>query len=157
MNLDILTRSGEETQALGKALGQLLEARTAIRLIGELAAGKTTFVQGLARGLGVPETYPVTSPTYTLVNEYPGRIPLFHLDLYRLSSPDELDDIGFDDIAASESVIVVEWPEMIDASVLSFNLSVFFSIDIDFNRKISIIASGLGGANLLRSLSAVVG
>lgn len=156
MTFEILTGSGGETRALGKALGSVIHCPTTIRLIGELAAGKTTFVQGLARGLDVPETCPVTSPTYTLVHQYPGRLPLLHLDLYRLSSPDELEEIGFDDMAASGSVLVVEWPDIIDASQLTFDLSVFFSLTVDFNRKISIIASGLDGADLLRNLSAVI-
>jgi tRNA threonylcarbamoyladenosine biosynthesis protein TsaE len=157
MKLEVITRSGEETQALGRELGRLIHAGCAIGLTGDLAAGKTTFVQGLARGLDVPERFPITSPTYTLVNDYPGRLPLFHLDLYRLSSPEELDDIGFDDITSLEAVVVVEWPGLIDPGTLSFDLSVTISMDADFQRHFSIIASGLGGTNLLRSLSATIG
>jgi tRNA threonylcarbamoyladenosine biosynthesis protein TsaE len=157
MSLEIVTRSGEETQALGEALGRLLHERCVLGLTGDLAAGKTAFVQGLARGLGVPPEFAVTSPTYTIVNDYPGRVPLFHLDLYRLGSLDELEAVGFDEIAASEAVIAVEWPDLLQGSTLDIDLSVIFSMDGDFNRKISIIASGLHGTNLLRTLSTVVG
>jgi tRNA threonylcarbamoyladenosine biosynthesis protein TsaE len=92
---EITTCSALETLALGRRVGALARPGLVLALYGDLGAGKTVFVQGLARGLGVPEKCPVTSPTFTLINEYPGRLRLFHIDLYRISDLVELDDIGF--------------------------------------------------------------
>ena len=104
------TSSPEETEALGIRLGQTAEAGTVIAFTGDLGAGKTAFTRGLARGLGIPDR--VTSPTFTIVNEYEGgRLPLFHFDLYRLGSSDELFDIGWEDYLARGGVCAVEWSE----------------------------------------------
>ncbi|QJA06462.1 tRNA (adenosine(37)-N6)-threonylcarbamoyltransferase complex ATPase subunit type 1 TsaE [Thermosulfurimonas marina] len=103
------SRSPEETRALAEALAQRLSAGDLVALIGDLGSGKTTFVQGLARGLGVPPEIYVTSPSFTLVNEYPGRVPLFHVDLYRIS-PEEVEDLGLSEML-SQGVVVVEWAE----------------------------------------------
>ena len=108
--LEFVTHSPEETEALGAALARRLEAGTVIAYRGDLGAGKTAFTRGLARGLGVTEM--VTSPTYTIVNEYlGGRLPLFHFDMYRLGSEDELFDIGWEDYLDREGVCAVEWSE----------------------------------------------
>ncbi len=105
----MLSRSAEQTERLGQELGESLSAPENIWLYGGLGAGKTAFVRGLARGLGV--TGRVTSPTFTLVNEYEGRLPLFHFDLYRLGGMDELYDIGWEDYLARGGVCAVEWSE----------------------------------------------
>ena len=84
--INIETKSVADTQRLGQQIGRLINEPTTIALIGDLGSGKTAFVQGLARGLEVPSTYYITSPTFTLVNEYPGRLPLYHIDLYRLET-----------------------------------------------------------------------
>ena len=108
--MEYLTNSPEETEALGAALGRIVQPGTVIAYRGDLGAGKTAFTRGLARGLGIRE--PVTSPTYTIVNEYPqGRIPLFHFDMYRLSSADDLFDIGWEDYLDRGGVCAVEWSE----------------------------------------------
>jgi tRNA threonylcarbamoyladenosine biosynthesis protein TsaE len=107
--IGITSGSPETTRELGAALGRLAEAGDCICLYGELGAGKTTFVQGLARGLGVSEEY-ITSPSFALVNEYRGRLTLYHIDLYRLSGPKDLDDIGFTEYPGG-GVAAVEWPE----------------------------------------------
>jgi len=107
------TRSPEETRALGEALARRLSPGDLVALLGDLGAGKTTFVQGLARGLGVPPEVYVTSPSFTLVNEYPGRVPLFHVDLYRLS-PEETEELGLAEML-SRGVMVVEWAERLPA------------------------------------------
>ncbi len=99
-----------ETEALGQRLAAGLRPGQVIALRGDLGVGKTAFTRGLARGLGI--TDPVTSPTYTIVNEYPqGRIPLFHFDMYRLSGPEDLFDIGWEDYLDRGGVCVVEWSE----------------------------------------------
>ena len=104
------THSPEQTEAVGAALAQKLTPGTVIAYRGDLGAGKTAFTRGLAKGLGAGE--PVTSPTYTIVNEYlSGRIPLFHFDMYRLNSADDLFDIGWDDYLERGGVCAVEWSE----------------------------------------------
>lgn len=104
------TNSPEETEALGAALAKLLQPGTVIAYRGDLGAGKTAFTRGLAKGLGCKEL--VTSPTYTIVNEYlGGRIPLFHFDMYRLRSSDDLFDIGWEDYLDRNGVCAVEWSE----------------------------------------------
>ena len=108
--MEFITNSPEETEKVGAALGNILAPGTVIAYRGDLGAGKTAFTRGLARGLGYPE--PVTSPTYTIVNEYlGGRLPLFHFDMYRLRSSDDLWDIGWDDYLDRGGVCAVEWSE----------------------------------------------
>lgn len=107
------TNTPEETEALGETLGQSLEPGDVIAFTGDLGAGKTAFTRGLARGLGVTDR--VTSPTFTIVNEYGGgRLPLFHFDMYRLSSSEELFDIGWEDYLGRGGVCAVEWSEIVD-------------------------------------------
>ena len=106
------TNSPEETEQLGNALAQHLQPGAVIAYRGDLGAGKTAFTRGMARGLGVCD--PVTSPTYTIVNEYlEGRMPLFHFDMYRLASSDDLFDIGWEDYLDRGGVCAVEWSERI--------------------------------------------
>ena len=106
-----LSHSEEETEQLGERLGQALSPGAVVAYTCGLGMGKTAFTRGLARGLGCTER--VTSPTFTLVNEYPGRIPLFHFDVYRLSGSDALYDIGWDDYLDRGGVCAVEWSENI--------------------------------------------
>ena len=111
--MQITTHSADETQALGQKLASRLASGDVIAYFGDLGAGKTAFTRGLAQGLGI--TAPVTSPTYTIVNEYlSGRIPLFHFDMYRLSSSDELFDIGWEDYLSRGGVCAVEWSENVE-------------------------------------------
>ena len=107
------TNSPAETEAIGAALGKILPAGTVIAYRGDLGAGKTAFTRGLARGLGYLE--PVTSPTYTVCNEYlGGRLPLFHFDMYRLRCADDLWDIGWEDYLERGGICAVEWSENVD-------------------------------------------
>ena len=111
--MQYITNSPAETEAIGAALGKIIEPGTVIAYRGDLGAGKTAFTRGLARGLGCTEI--VTSPTYTIVNEYlGGRIPLFHFDMYRLGSSDDLWDIGWEDYLDRGGVCAVEWSENVD-------------------------------------------
>ena len=111
--MEFITHSPEETERLGAALAQLLTAGDIIAYRGDLGAGKTAFTRGLARGLGCRES--VTSPTYTIVNEYlSGRLPLFHFDMYRLASSDDLWGIGWEDYLDRGGVCAVEWSENVD-------------------------------------------
>ena len=110
------TNSPAETEAVGAALGAIIPAGTILAYRGDLGAGKTAFTRGLARGLGYAE--PVTSPTYTIVNEYlGGRLPLFHFDMYRLRTADDLWDIGWEDYLDRNGVCAVEWSENVDEAM----------------------------------------
>ena len=108
--MEFMSHSPAETEALGEKLGRILPAGTVLAYRGDLGAGKTAFTRGLARGLGYAE--PVTSPTYTIVNEYlGGRLPLFHFDMYRLTGSDDLWDIGWEDYLERGGICAVEWSE----------------------------------------------
>ena len=108
--MQFITNSPEQTEAVGAALGAVLQPGTVLAFEGDLGAGKTAFTRGLARGLGAQDR--VTSPTYTIVNEYlSGRLPLFHFDMYRLDSSDALWDIGWEDYLERGGVCAVEWSE----------------------------------------------
>ena len=108
--MEFITHSPEETEAIGERLAEKLHPGTVLAYRGDLGAGKTAFTRGLCRGLGCRET--VTSPTFTIVNEYlGGRLPLFHFDMYRLASDDDLWDIGWEDYLDRQGVCAVEWSE----------------------------------------------
>ncbi len=110
--MEYRTHSESETEAVGEALAATLFPGTVIAFTGDLGAGKTAFTRGLARGLGIGER--VTSPTFTIVNEYEGgRLPLFHFDMYRLESSEELFDIGWEDYLRRGGVCAVEWSEKV--------------------------------------------
>ena len=110
--MELISHSPEETETAGARLAQRLGPGAVVAFTGDLGAGKTAFTRGLARGLGVPDR--VTSPTFTIVNEYEGgRLPLFHFDMYRLGSADELFDIGWEDYLRRGGVCAVEWSENI--------------------------------------------
>ena len=114
--MQIQTHSPEETEAVGRKLAAQLQSGDVLAYYGDLGAGKTAFTRGLAAGLGVTE--PVTSPTYTIVNEYlSGRLPLFHFDMYRLGSADELFDIGWEDYLARGGICAVEWSENVEEAL----------------------------------------
>ncbi len=114
--MEFISNSPAETEAVGEALGRRLTPGAVVAFTGDLGAGKTAFTRGLARGLGVGER--VTSPTFTIVNEYlGGRLPLFHFDLYRLNTAEELYDIGWEDYLARGGVCAVEWSEHMDGAL----------------------------------------
>src|SRR5437762_750619 len=111
LSMEWVTESDEETRALGEALGRRLGPGDVVCLQGPLGAGKTTLAQGIARGLEVEDV--VNSPTFTLVQEYAGRLPVYHLDVYRLSGPEEAVDLALDEMLTAGGVVMIEWPERI--------------------------------------------
>ena len=148
----VATHGPEETVALGRALGRRLPPGSVVLLFGELGCGKTAFAQGLSRGLAVPDSYAVTSPTYTLINEYPGRVPFYHVDLYRLPQPADAEEIGLLDLFSSGGVVVVEWSERLHPGDRpARRLELFFDVTGDTDRSIRIIAYGLDPSDLLQS------
>ncbi|MGG0655865.1 tRNA (adenosine(37)-N6)-threonylcarbamoyltransferase complex ATPase subunit type 1 TsaE [Rummeliibacillus pycnus] len=120
MTMEITVASLEETNQLALELANLLEAQDTITLEGDLGAGKTTFTQGLARGLGITRT--VNSPTFTILKQYEGRLPFNHLDVYRLADSDE--DLGWDEIFYGDAVSVVEWAHLIEQDLPSDRLAI---------------------------------
>ncbi len=110
----LVSASEDQTLKIGRLIGRCLDAPVLLLLQGNLGAGKTVIARGIARGLGVATRTPITSPTFTLMNHYPARLDLYHFDLYRLSGPDDLIDIGFDEYAFGDAVALVEWPEKLE-------------------------------------------
>lgn len=107
-----VTHSEQETVELGIKMGKLLEAGDIVLLYGDLGAGKTVLTRGIALGLGTKDV--VTSPTYTLMHRYEGRVPIYHFDLYRLGGPDEVLDLGYEEFFYGDGVSIVEWPERLE-------------------------------------------
>ena len=140
-----LTNSPKETEAVAERLAKVLQAGTVIAYRGDLGAGKTAFTRGLARGLGYAE--PVTSPTYTIVNEYlGGHLPLFHFDMYRLASSEDLWDIGWEDYLDRGGVCAVEWSENVEDALEN---PIMITIEkLDENRRSITIEGGESLADL---------
>jgi tRNA threonylcarbamoyladenosine biosynthesis protein TsaE len=111
MLFEMISRSPEETEALGLKLGKILEAGTILCLSGDLGTGKTTLTKSIAKSLGVEEY--VTSPSYTIVNEYEGRLPVYHFDVYRINEIEELYEIGYEEYFFGRGVTIIEWASMI--------------------------------------------
>lgn len=145
-----VTRSDEETRSIGEALGRLLGPGDVVCLEGPLGAGKTTFAQGVARGLGVEEV--VNSPTFTLVQEYAGRLPVFHLDVYRLSGPEEAVDLAIPEMIAAGGVLLIEWPERIAPLLPEDRLEIRLVPEGEA-RRLTAVAYGPRYTSLLGSLN----
>jgi tRNA threonylcarbamoyladenosine biosynthesis protein TsaE len=147
------TRSVDQTVALGRSMGLALGHGVVLLLFGDLGSGKTAFTQGLAQGLEVPSSVAVTSPTYTLINEYPGRLPLYHVDLYRLPYPVDPDELGLYDLFEDNGVTAVEWAQRLHPRDYPHRrMDLFMSITGDRTRAIRLIAYGLDPADLLKDI-----
>ncbi len=143
------SRSAQETTDAGERLGRLLRPGDFICLKGELGAGKTTFVQGAAKGTGSEEA--ATSPSFAIVNEYHGRITLYHIDLYRLSGPADLEDIGFWELTG-EGTAMVEWPERAGDELPGERLEIVFEHLGGDTRKITVTATVPGYERFLEAI-----
>ena len=146
---NLLSRSYKDTYQLGKKIGTFLSYGAIITLTGEVGTGKTSFVKGLASGLEVPKNYYITSPTFTIINEYPGRLLLCHADFYRISSIDEFEEIGLDEIFSRDSVVAIEWADRLNQKHLIKDFSIHFEFIDDKSRRIQIIPYGQKAVNLL--------
>jgi tRNA threonylcarbamoyladenosine biosynthesis protein TsaE len=122
----VVTRNERETRALGEKVGALLRPGNFVALYGELGTGKTRFVQGVALGAGVKPDIHVTSPTYTIVNEYIGVYPVYHFDLYRLGGDADIAELGFDEYFFGNGICLVEWAERLDYELPDQHLKVYF-------------------------------
>jgi tRNA threonylcarbamoyladenosine biosynthesis protein TsaE len=136
-----LTHSTDETLELAGTVGELLRAGDVVSLVGDLGAGKTVFARGVARALGVTE--PVVSPSFTIVREYDGRMPLVHVDVYRIDTVQELYDLGFEELVRDDAVTLVEWGDMIDGLLPVDRLDVRLAPgDTDDERVVEIEGHG---------------
>lgn len=134
--MKIITKSEKETQEAGEKLVQTLAPGSVVAMYGDLGAGKTAFVRGMTRGLGI--NFPVSSPTFNVVNEYPGKVPLFHFDMYRLGSADELFDIGWDDYLERGGICAVEWSENVEEAFEPGTVKVIITKLGDSEREITV-------------------
>jgi tRNA threonylcarbamoyladenosine biosynthesis protein TsaE len=131
----LYSSSAEETMEIARKLAGGLKGDETVFLIGELGAGKTVFTKGLAAGLGLPDIHQVCSPTFTLMNVYQARVPIYHFDLYRLPGSDDVLNLGFEDYLG-EGVVVVEWAEKIEFPIEA--ILVFIAVEADERRRIEI-------------------
>jgi tRNA threonylcarbamoyladenosine biosynthesis protein TsaE len=156
MRIEVRAATAEETREVGEAVASLLRARDAVMLTGELGAGKTTFAQGVARGLGIEE--PVVSPTFTLVKEYSGILDLAHVDVYRLDRIQDVVDLGLEELGGGDDVLLVEWGDTIEELLPESRLRVEITTpgDADEVRAIVISAIGAGWSDRFAELEAAV-
>ncbi len=136
--LVLTSHDPDETFRMGRVIGETLGEGAVVALIGELGAGKTSLTQGIARGLDVGEGYPITSPTFTLINEYPGRLKLVHLDVYRLSGSADLPDLGYEEYIFGKGVTVIEWAEKIQDVIPDESLFITMTYIDQTQRRIEI-------------------
>jgi tRNA threonylcarbamoyladenosine biosynthesis protein TsaE len=137
--LVLISKSPAETLRIGSFLGSALRGGDCVALTGELGAGKTCLSQGIASGLGVPDCYLVASPTFTLINEYPGKeTALYHLDFYRLAGSEDLEEIGYQEYLTRGGVVVVEWAEKIPEAIPEKAICITLSYAGEHARKIEI-------------------
>jgi tRNA threonylcarbamoyladenosine biosynthesis protein TsaE len=150
------TTSPDQTRALGAALGRVLRPGDVVVLAGDLGAGKTTFAQGVASALGIEE--PVTSPTFTIVQEYDGAIPLVHVDVYRLETIGELHDLGFEEIVDEARITLIEWGDMVAPALPTDRLSVRLELAVgDDERFITFVPHGSGWRERIAALERTAG
>lgn len=147
-----LSRNTRETVFLGERLGMLLRPGDFVALVGDLGSGKTHFVQGIALGIGVSPDVCVSSPSYTLLNEYAGRIPLYHFDLYRLDGDADIRDLGFEEYFYGRGACVVEWADRLSAELPEEHLRIVFTHEGETDRSMVLSAAGSRYRDLLLEL-----
>ncbi len=139
MDFDIISKSPDETIELGRKLGSQLKGGEIIALVGPLGSGKTHLIKGIAAGADAEDTKIVNSPTFVIINEYKGRLDIFHIDAYRLESVDEFEMLGFDDFCYPQSVVLIEWADKIEKALTNTD---YIRIELEHNgvtsRKIHI-------------------
>lgn len=148
MERTLTTHSAAETKAFAEKLGKILDAGTCILLSGDLGAGKTTFTQGLAKGLDISKK--VSSPTFTILKVYQGRLPLYHIDAYRLEGLHQ--DLGFEELMEDEGITVIEWPDYMSDQLPGEYLRIDIKRKGEFARKFTFIAQGEKYQDLLEGL-----
>ncbi len=146
------TRSPEQTMRLGRIGGELLPPGSVVALMGDLGTGKTIFVKGVARGLGVMDEREITSPSFVLVNEYSGRLPIRHVDLYRLHHAREVEDLGWEELISPPGVTLIEWAEKVLALLPPHRMEVHFAWVNARERELTLVGRGEAAQEWVRSL-----
>jgi tRNA threonylcarbamoyladenosine biosynthesis protein TsaE len=149
MPIQVVSYSADDTQRVGEQIGRLLRAGDIVCLYGELGTGKTVLAKGLAKGLGVPDRAAVRSPSFVLIQRYLGRVPMYHADLYRLSGPADIADIGLRELLGGDGVAVVEWADKLDASLPSERLEIALEHHSEAMRVITIQPTGARNCQLV--------
>jgi tRNA threonylcarbamoyladenosine biosynthesis protein TsaE len=154
--LGAVTGSGEETMALAASIAPRLQPGDIVVLVGDLGSGKTTFAKGIGRGLGVTE--PIVSPTFTIVRQYEGRLPLVHVDVYRLDHLQELHDLGLEELIDNDAVTLVEWGDVVASYLPTDRLDVRLEFGVgDDDRVITFVSHGTSWFTRADALTATVG
>jgi tRNA threonylcarbamoyladenosine biosynthesis protein TsaE len=138
VKIEITSNSAAQTFEIARLIGEKAKDGDLFALSGELGSGKTCFTRGLAHGLGVSAEYQITSPTFTLINEYPARCKLYHFDVYRLSGYSELEDLGYEEYFAGDGVVVIEWAEKIAKLISRDGIFINFEYVDENSRKMII-------------------
>ena len=153
MNLTIITNSPEETKKIGKEVGKLARPGDLLAFYGELGAGKTCFIQGISQQLEVKDY--VTSPSFTIINEYQGKIPIYHFDLFRLNSAEEILELGYEEYFYGEGLTVIEWAEKIEQLLPREHLKIDIKFKDRYERIITFISQEDRFKNFLKELSRI--
>ena len=153
VQLNVISGSPEETFFIGTIIGDNLNAGDIVALTGELGAGKTCLTQGIGKGLGIPDKYQITSPTFTLINEYKGRLILYHLDLYRIKGLQDMENIGYEENLFGEGVSVVEWAEKIKEILPDETIFISMSYIDEDHRNMVILTDGERVTKISNALS----
>ncbi|MFH1102848.1 MAG: tRNA (adenosine(37)-N6)-threonylcarbamoyltransferase complex ATPase subunit type 1 TsaE [Pseudomonadota bacterium] len=146
------TRSPEQTRAIGRKLGEAVKSGAVVALTGDLGSGKTVFVKGIADGIGKSDEDEVTSPSFALIHEYTGRLPLFHVDLYRIENCLEIGELGLEEILESGGVVAIEWADRIGDEALGDHIHAHFEMIDDASRNILLVANGTISVEILNHL-----
>ncbi len=148
----IQTRSALETVRIGKTIGNRLLIGDVVALVGELGAGKTQFIKGLAAGVGIENSAYISSPSFTLIHEYPGEIPFYHIDLFRLGKEQEAEELGLEDYFLGSGITAIEWADRIP-SLLPKELLLISIVYVDKNvRSLEIVGKGKRYESLIKEL-----
>lgn len=157
MDFETPLRTRRDTRRLGRALAGVLEVGDLVVLEGDLGAGKTFLVRAIARAMEVPTDVAITSPTFELVHELPGRVPLVHVDLYRLDAPEMLVELGLNERIGRDAVVLVEWGERFGLELGDQGLWIYLLFDTDGRRFARLIAHGSRGEQLLERVVRLIG
>jgi tRNA threonylcarbamoyladenosine biosynthesis protein TsaE len=149
----IQTKSTSETVRLGKRMGGHLRPGDVVALAGELGTGKTQFIKGVAAGVGVGKSTYITSPSFTLINEYTGKIPFYHIDLYRLKTEKEAEELGLEEYFQSRGITAIEWADKIPSSLPKEMLWIHIYYTGKYTRSLEIIAKGKRYEEIVREIS----
>ncbi len=153
MKAVIQTKSPSETIRLGKRIGGLLRPGGVVALVGELGAGKTQFIKGLAEGVGVGKPTYISSPSFTLINEYPGRVPFYHVDLFRLEREKDAEELGLEDYFQGDGITAIEWADKIPSLLPKEMLLIHIAYTGKNSRSLEIIGKGKHYEDLVKGLS----